>query len=203
MLREPGDHVAAARRREEETWTGVGEDWLDSLGESEPLEIGRPLASGQRVRVFGGYDTNPAWLKDDPDGYEGVVVEFIPGGRASAAVIALDVPLFAGGIEGEIVVLEQAWEGIPGAKPRRESMSSCATSHPSTRGGRIAAAAHGSSRTRPSRSSKAEPRRHGAPRLQLAKGTPRTSGQRRLASGPTSTCVRSLRMKSNRVSAAR
>ena len=44
MLREPGDHVAAARRREEETWTGVGEDWLDSLGEAEPLDIGRPLA---------------------------------------------------------------------------------------------------------------------------------------------------------------
>jgi hypothetical protein len=113
MLREPGDHVAAARRREEETWTGVGEDWLDSLGESEPLEIGRPLAQGQRVRVFGGYDTNPAWLKDDPDGYEGVVVEFIPGrNELPAAVIALDVPLFAGGIEGGIVVLEQAWEGI-------------------------------------------------------------------------------------------
>jgi hypothetical protein len=116
MLREPGDHVAAARRREEETWTGVAEDWLDSLdslGESEPLEIGRPLAQGQRVRVFGGYDTNPAWLKDDPDGYEGVVVEFIPGrNELPAAVVALDVPLFAGGIEGGIVVLEQAWEGI-------------------------------------------------------------------------------------------
>jgi hypothetical protein len=111
MLREPGDHVAAARRREEETWIGVSEDWLDSIGE-ETMDIGRPLASGQRVRVFGGYDTNPAWLRDDPDGYEGVVSGFIPGrNELPAAVIVLDQPLFAGGIEGAFVVLEQALEG--------------------------------------------------------------------------------------------
>ena len=114
MLRDSGDHVAAVRRREEESWTGASEDWLDALGEAEPLEIGRPLAPGQRVRVFGGYDTNPAWLKDDPDGYEGVVAEFIPGrNELPAVVVDLVVPLFAGGIEGGIVVLEQAWEGIP------------------------------------------------------------------------------------------
>jgi hypothetical protein len=114
MLYESGDHVAALRRREEETWAGIGEDWLDSLRDDEPLDIGRPLAAGQRVRVFGGYDTNPAWLKDDPDGYEGIVADFIPGrNELPAAVIELDVPLFAGGIEGGIVVLEQAWEGIP------------------------------------------------------------------------------------------
>jgi hypothetical protein len=113
MLRDAGDHVAAARRREEETWIGVAEDWLDSIGDSEPMDIGRPLAPGQRVRVFGGYDTNPSWLQDDPDGYEGVVSGFIPGrNELPAAVIALDAPLFAGGIEGAFVVLEQAWEGI-------------------------------------------------------------------------------------------
>ena len=113
MLREPGDHVVAARQREEETWIGVDEDWLDSIKESAPTDFGRPLTPGQRVRVFGGYDTNPAWLMDDLDGYEGVVCGFIPGRNdLPAAVVALDLPLYAGGIEGAFVVLEQAWEGI-------------------------------------------------------------------------------------------
>lgn len=113
LLREPGDHVAAARRREDETWTGMTQDWLDAIDEAEPLDLGRPLAPGQRVRVFGGYDTNPAWRKDDPDGYEGVVTDFIPGkNELPAVVIELDAPLRAGGIEGDIVVLEQAWEGV-------------------------------------------------------------------------------------------
>ena len=52
-MREPGDHIAAARRREEETWIGVGEDWLDSMGESEPLDIGRPLAQDSESACSG------------------------------------------------------------------------------------------------------------------------------------------------------
>lgn len=113
MLRDPGDHVAATRHREEESWTGMREDWLDAFGDAEPLDLGRPLTIGQRVRIFGGYDMNPAWLKEDPDGYEGVVTEFIPGRKElPAAVIDLDIPLRAGGIDGSIVVLEQASEGV-------------------------------------------------------------------------------------------
>ena len=122
MLREPGDHVAAARRREEETWTGVGEDWLDSLGESEPLDIGRPLAPGQRVRVFGGYDTNPAWLQDDPDGYGGVVASSSPAGTTSRRH-RLDVPLFAGGSRRIVVLESLGWHSW--GQRHRESTSNC------------------------------------------------------------------------------
>ena len=83
MLREPGDHVAAARRREEETWTGVERGLAGLAGRVRASGHRPPLAAGQRVRVFGGYDTNPAWLKDDPDGYEGVVVDSFPAGTSS------------------------------------------------------------------------------------------------------------------------
>lgn len=54
---------------------------------------GRSLSVGDRVRVFGGYDMDPAWLAADAGGYEGRVLRFVrrPGdGRPPAAVVALD-----------------------------------------------------------------------------------------------------------------
>ena len=83
----PGDHVAAARRREEETLPASARTGWTRSAAGEPLDIGRPLASGQqRVRVFGGYDTSCGGALSGT-GTEGVVVEFIPG--SSAAAIAL------------------------------------------------------------------------------------------------------------------
>jgi hypothetical protein len=73
------------------------------------------LSVGDRVRVFGGYDMDPAWLVANPDGYLGTVVEFIPGqNEQPAAVVELDDELslphggsaVSGPVAGRFLVLE-------------------------------------------------------------------------------------------------
>jgi hypothetical protein len=85
------------------------------------------LRPGDRVRVFGGYDADPAWLAADPAGYRGEVIEFIPGqGNQPAAVVELDtqlvLPAGAGAVQGTEVrgrylVLELGHVGADWATP--------------------------------------------------------------------------------------
>ena len=54
----------------------------------------RELRIGDRVRVYGGYDHEPAWLAADPGGYRGVVVDFLVGGDSRPVpVVELDQEL--------------------------------------------------------------------------------------------------------------
>lgn len=67
-----------------------------------------PLAVGEQVRVYGGYDMEPAWLAGQREGYSGTVVDFIPGqNELSAAVVELDeeiaLPLGAGAVRSPLV----------------------------------------------------------------------------------------------------
>lgn len=58
----------------------------------------RPLAVGDRVRIYAGYNPEPWWLTGHPHGYMGQVTAFIPGQNDTPAVVVeLD----------EEVVLEQ------------------------------------------------------------------------------------------------
>lgn len=51
----------------------------------------RSLRVGDSVVVFGGYDTEPAWLAGHGEGYPGRVTRFIPGqNEQPAAVVELD-----------------------------------------------------------------------------------------------------------------
>jgi hypothetical protein len=85
-----------------------------------------PLAVGDRVRVGGGYDMDPKWLAANPSGYEGEVVEFIPGQNENlAAVVELDhelvLPDGAGAahsaVRGSFLVLELGWVGTDWSTP--------------------------------------------------------------------------------------
>lgn len=79
-----------------------------------PIDVGRPLEVGQRIRVFGGYDMEPSWLEGCPEGYTGTVAEFIPGqNELPAAVVELDEPVRVSKAEGSYLVLEQGWVGVP------------------------------------------------------------------------------------------
>ncbi len=90
-------------------------EWLaDDLRNAEPLDVGQPLVVGQRVRVYGGYDAEPAWLAGSPDGYLGTVVAFIPGWDVlPSAVVEADQDIRIGSDSGRFLVLTQAWEGVP------------------------------------------------------------------------------------------
>jgi hypothetical protein len=69
------------------------------------------LRAGDRVRLSGGYDMEPAWLSGEAH-IEGTVDGFIPGQNAvPAAVITLDEPITALGAVGRTLVLELRYEG--------------------------------------------------------------------------------------------
>lgn len=69
------------------------------------------LQLGDRVRLSGGYDMEPAWLSGLPF-ILGTVTSFIPGQNISpAAVIELDAPIKVGGITGSTLVLELRCKG--------------------------------------------------------------------------------------------
>lgn len=77
--------------------------------------------------VYGGYDYEPEWLAESPDGYAGRVVEFIPGqNEPPAPVVELDeevvLPAGAGAVRssevrGRFLVLELGHEGTDWATP--------------------------------------------------------------------------------------
>ena len=65
------------------------------------------LHIADRVRVHGGYDYDPEFLKDPPNkARTGTVVKFIPtpSGK-SAAVVKLDFPITCKGVTGDHIVL--------------------------------------------------------------------------------------------------
>ena len=69
------------------------------------------LKVGDRVRLFGGYDQEPAWLSWR-EAVRGTLASFIPGqNEEPAAVLRLDEPLTAEGAAGDIVVLELRYVG--------------------------------------------------------------------------------------------
>jgi hypothetical protein len=68
-------------------------------------------AVGDRVRLSGGYDLEPAWLQGKQH-YTATVTRFIPGPNDVPAVVAhLDTPVFNRSSHGEIVVLELRYKG--------------------------------------------------------------------------------------------
>ena len=71
------------------------------------------LHIADRVRVHGGYDYDPEFLKNPPDkARTGVVVKFIPtpSGKG-AAVVKLDFPITCKGVTGDHFVLSLRQEG--------------------------------------------------------------------------------------------
>lgn len=78
--------------------------------------LGFRLRMGDRVRLAGGYDTQPRWL-DGRAAYFGECISFIPGenGR-SAAVIRLDEPITFDSVTGSYVVLRLRYVGARWAK---------------------------------------------------------------------------------------
>ena len=104
------------------------------------------LTIGDRVRLSGGYDPEPSWLKGQ-SAYTGTVLSFIPGQNAApAAVVQLDHMLEVDTTSGAIAILElryanKEWtdenvvqvelcDFIPAAKPwpsRRRWVESNAT----------------------------------------------------------------------------
>jgi len=69
------------------------------------------LQTGDRVRLSGGYDMDPAWLSGKAH-VDGTVAGFIPGQNVTpAAVIKLDAPITALGAAGDTLVLELRYVG--------------------------------------------------------------------------------------------
>jgi len=69
------------------------------------------LEVGNRVRLSGGYETYPKWLKGKRF-YEGDCVAFIQGQNSElAAVVRLDEPFEVDGLTGDVAVLELRYVG--------------------------------------------------------------------------------------------
>src|SRR5579872_2266387 len=74
------------------------------------------LAVGDRLRLSGGYDWDPQWLREQQ--YRmATITRFIPGQNDAPAVVAhLDAPISIDQITGQVVVLElrskgASWDG--------------------------------------------------------------------------------------------
>ncbi len=78
-----------------------------------------PLAVGNRIELFGGYDMDPLYLKTPPNNKRtGVVLKFIKGQNENpAAVIQLDQKISGQKITGDIVILETRYVGQTWEKP--------------------------------------------------------------------------------------
>jgi len=86
---------------------------------------GQRLDVDDRLRVFGGYDMDPAWLAPAPNGYVGAVIGFLPGhNEQPAALVELDeeavIPELRdlGPVRGRYLVLELGHEGSDWSTPR-------------------------------------------------------------------------------------
>jgi hypothetical protein len=86
----------------------------------------RRLRKGDRIRVGGGYDSDPKWLAEAPDGgsYTATVERFIDGPNGHpAAVVVLDRNVNLVGansgepISGRYLLLTFAWRGMSWRKP--------------------------------------------------------------------------------------
>jgi hypothetical protein len=77
----------------------------------------RKIEIGDTIKISGGYDYDPLFLKDPSNKKRiGKVIKFIPGqNKERAAIIKLNFPITAKGVTGDILVLElryvgQTWE---------------------------------------------------------------------------------------------
>jgi hypothetical protein len=69
------------------------------------------LAVGDRIRLSGGYDMEPAWLQSRQQ-YMATVTRFIPEQNDAPALVAhLDTPVSIGEVAGQVVVLELRYKG--------------------------------------------------------------------------------------------
>ena len=73
----------------------------------------KKLSESDRVRIHGGYDYDPEFLKDPPLRQRiGTVDRFIPTSSGNgAAVVKLDFPITCKGITGDVLVLTLRQEG--------------------------------------------------------------------------------------------
>ena len=83
------------------------------------------LSIRDRVRLSGGYDTEPNWLQGKGH-YLGTVLDFIPGqNNGSAAVIELDDAITIAGVSGRILVLELRYVGTQWGKSNTVHVELC------------------------------------------------------------------------------
>ncbi len=83
------------------------------------------LQIGDRVRLSGGYDMEPAWLSGMPF-IQGTVMGFIPGQNdRPAAVITLDAPITAEGKSGDTLVLKLRYAGAEWASTETVHVELC------------------------------------------------------------------------------
>ena len=76
-----------------------------------PKEELQTLHVGDRVRLSGGYDMEPNWLRGQSF-YLGILTDFIPGQNDTpAAVVDLDEPITIDELTGNILVLELRYVG--------------------------------------------------------------------------------------------
>ena len=75
------------------------------------------LQPGDRIRLFGGYDMVPLWLRDR-DCYSATVLKFFDnriekrkGDERLSAVIEFDDPVSFEGLQGKFGVITGRWEG--------------------------------------------------------------------------------------------
>jgi hypothetical protein len=75
------------------------------------------LEPGNRIKLFGGYDMDPPWLREH-DSFHATVLKFFDneienrkGDERLSAVIQFDDPVTFDGLEGKYGVILGRWEG--------------------------------------------------------------------------------------------
>jgi hypothetical protein len=69
------------------------------------------LFVGDRLRLRGGYDVEPAWLQGQHH-HTATITRFIPGQNETPAIVAhLDAPISLDQVTGQVVVLELRYKG--------------------------------------------------------------------------------------------
>jgi hypothetical protein len=85
--------------------------------------MARSLQPGDRIRVYGGYESEPDWLAQSPEGYVGTVRDFVEGwGDAPSALVELDHEISVStnwgvAAQGRFLVLIFAWAEMDWSKP--------------------------------------------------------------------------------------
>ena len=75
------------------------------------MSMSEELSVGDRIRLSGGYEIEPAWLQGRQH-HTATITGFIPGQNHTPAVVAhLDALISVDQIVGEVVVLELRYKG--------------------------------------------------------------------------------------------
>ena len=91
------------------------------------FKLTRPLQVGDKIKLSGGYDYDPFFLKNPlASSRSGTVIQFIKGQNKSlAAVVKLDEKMSGEKITGDIVVLELRWVGQTWQEPTPVHIELC------------------------------------------------------------------------------